>query len=61
MNKINFEGLGISFELNRVAFSFMNIDIYWYAIFIVVAFAIGIILCKKDNGKYNIKFDDILH
>lgn len=60
MNKINFEGLGISFELNRVAFSFMNIDIYWYAIFIVVAFAIGIILCKKDNGKYNIKFDDIL-
>ena len=31
-----------------------------YAIFIVIAFILGILLCKKDNGKYNIKFDDVL-
>ena len=60
MNTINFEGLGLNLQLNKVAISLFGIDIYWYAIFIVIAFIIGILLCKKDDGKYNIKFDDVL-
>ena len=60
MNTVNFEGLGISLELNKIAINFWGIEIYWYAIFIVIAFVLGIILCKKDDGKYNIKFEDVL-
>ena len=41
-------------------FKIFEIPIYWYAIFIIAAVIIGILLCKKDDGKYNIKFDDIL-
>ena len=37
-----------------------GIDVYWYAILILFAIALGLFLCKKDDGKYNIKFDDIL-
>ena len=60
MNVINFEGFGLSFNINKIAISLFSIDIYWYAIFIVLAFTIGILLCKKDDGKYNMKFNDIL-
>ena len=60
MNRINFEGLGINLEINRVAFEIGSVKIYWYAIFIISAIAIAILLCKKDDGKYNIKFEQIL-
>lgn len=60
MNIINFEGLGLSFKVNRVAIDLWGIKIYWYGIFIVLGFILALILSKKDDGKYNIKFDDIL-
>ena len=60
MQEINFEGLRLYFNINNIAFNVGKISIYWYAIFIVIAFAIGTILCKKDDGKYNIKFENIL-
>ena len=31
-NLVQFPGLGLSFELSRVAFSIGDIDIYWYGI-----------------------------
>ena len=60
MNIINFEDLGLSFKVNRIAIDLWGIKIYWYGIFIVIGFVLALILCKKDDGKYNIKFDDIL-
>ena len=60
MNKINFEEFGISFEINRVAFEIGKLKIYWYAVFIVIAILVALLLCKKDDGKYNIKFERIL-
>lgn len=44
----------------RVAFEAFGIDIYWYAILIVSAMALGLIWCKIHSGRYGIKFDDIL-
>lgn len=60
MKNIFFPGLGLDFNVNSVAFKVFEIDVYWYAILIVLAFIIGILLCKKDNGKYNINFDNVL-
>lgn len=60
MNHINFEGLGISLNINKIAIDIGGLKIHWYAIAIVVGIALALILCKKDNGKYNIKFEDIL-
>lgn len=34
--------------------------IYWYAVLIVSSIAISLILCKKNSGKFGIKFEDIL-
>lgn len=60
MKEVTFPGVGLSFNINSVAISFLGIDIYWYAIFVVLAFIIAIYLLKKDDGKYNIKYDDVL-
>lgn len=60
MKEITFTGLGLNFRINSIAINIFGLNIYWYAIFIVSAFSIGIILCKKDDGKYNIKFEQVL-
>lgn len=60
MKEIHFTGLGLDLEVNSIAIKLGNISIYWYAIFIVIAFSVAILLCKKDDGKYNIKFEQIL-
>ena len=60
MNKINFEGLGLSFNINSVLIDINGIKIYWYGFLIVIGIAICLLLCKKDDGKYNIKFDNVL-
>ena len=60
MKEIIFPGLGLNLNVNSVALNIGNINIYWYAIIIVSAFIIGVLFCKKDDGKYNIKFDNIL-
>ena len=60
MNVINFEGLGLSFDINNVLIDIFGIKIYWYSFLIVIGIVISLLLCKKDDGKYNIKFDNIL-
>ena len=44
MNTITFPGLNFIFNISRIAFSINSIHIYWYAILIVLAIIIGIII-----------------
>ena len=60
MKEIHFTGLGLDLEVNSIAIKLGNISIYWYAIFIVIAFSVAILFCKRDDGKYNIKYEQIL-
>ncbi len=52
MNVLSFPGLGLEFELDRVAFTFFGQNIYWYGIIIAcgfllaVAFGCGVIAPK---------------
>lgn len=60
MNTIFFPLLNLKLELSRIAFSIGNISIYWYAIFMVSAFIISLIIFKIKEGTFSIKFSDIL-
>ena len=42
-NTVFFPGLGLEFELNRVAFSLFGRNIYWYGIIIAVGFLLAVI------------------
>ncbi len=60
MQVIKFPGLNLEFNISKIAIEIGEISIHWYAIFIVFAFLLGLWLCKKRDGLYNIKFDNIL-
>ena len=45
---ISFPGLGLEFEINRVAFSLGSIDIYWYAIIIATGFMLALFFAFKN-------------
>lgn len=60
MNIVTFPGLNLSLHVNRVAFSIFGLKIYWYAIIIVSAMIIAILIIKKRDGLYNIRFEKIL-
>ena len=60
MKEIIFSRLGLKLNVNSVAISIFRVYIYCYAILIVSAFVIAIILWKKDDKKYGIDFENIL-
>ncbi len=44
---VSFPGLGLEFEINRVAFSLGSIDIYWYAVIIATGFLLAMLFVFK--------------
>jgi phosphatidylglycerol:prolipoprotein diacylglycerol transferase len=60
MSKVFFPLFDLELTIKQVAFSVFGIDIYWYAILMVSAMIIGILILKKRDGLYNIKFLDII-
>lgn len=60
MHQITFPILNLTLNINRIAFTIFGINIYWYAILIVASFILALFLCKKQNGKYAIKYNDII-
>ncbi|MBE6893934.1 MAG: prolipoprotein diacylglyceryl transferase [Ruminococcaceae bacterium] len=54
---ISFPGLGLQFEVSRVAFSIGSIDIYWYAIIIATGFMLALAFAFKNFPKFGIDLD----
>lgn len=57
MNVVSFPGLGLEFEVSKIAFNLFGIDIYSYAVFIVLGIIIALFLCKISEDNYYITFD----
>lgn len=60
MNTITFPLLNLELNINKTAFTICGVPVYWYAILIVASIGIALLLCKKQDGKYGIKFEDIV-
>lgn len=60
MKEVVFPLLNLRLNINPVMFSIFGIDVYWYAFLIVFSIILGIIICKKNEGKFGVKFDNIL-
>lgn len=60
MNTITFPEFNLIFNISKIAFSIGNIDIYWYAILIVLGIIISLILCSKSKQNYEINFENFL-
>jgi len=53
-NIVNFPGLGLSFELNRVAFSVFGHSVYWYGIIIAAGFLLAVLYCYRIAWRFGI-------
>lgn len=56
---IFFPEFNLEFNIDRIAFSILNIDIYWYAIIIVFAIIIALLMLKINNNKTGIDFNEM--
>ena len=54
---ISFPGLGLEFEINRIAFSIGSIDIYWYAVIIATGFLLAIAFVFKNCRNFGVDSD----
>ena len=57
---IKFPGLGLELQISKIAISILGIDIYWYAILIVLAIILSLLILKRTCREGNIKFENIL-
>ncbi|MEG2044953.1 MAG: prolipoprotein diacylglyceryl transferase, partial [Clostridia bacterium] len=57
---IRFDGLGINLNINSVAFSIGNFQIYWYAICITVGFLLALVYALLNRKRFNLTEDNIL-
>ena len=59
MHPIIVPGLGLTFTINKEAFSIFGLQIYWYGILIAFGFLLATFLALSDAKKYGIKSNDI--
>lgn len=59
MNVISFPGLGITLNINPVAFSIGSKPVYWYALIILIGFLLGLLFVYKTCEKRGVKRDNI--
>ena len=60
MNTIYFPSINLRFEISKIAFSIFGIPVYKYAVCIVVGMIMGLIVCKINEKRFEIKYDFIL-
>ncbi|MFR5683645.1 MAG: prolipoprotein diacylglyceryl transferase [Clostridia bacterium] len=60
MKEVIFPGIHLTLQINPIAFEILGVKITWYAILIVSAMILALILVRKNCNRYQIKFEQIL-
>ncbi|MDR2909394.1 MAG: prolipoprotein diacylglyceryl transferase [Oscillospiraceae bacterium] len=60
MDTLSFPGLGLSFELNRVAFTVFGRDIYWYGILFGLAFILAVAFIVRRVRTFGLDSDRMI-
>lgn len=59
-NFVTFPGLGLSFEINRVAFSIGSVNIYWYGILIATGLLLAIVFAFRHCQEFGVDPDSMI-
>lgn len=63
VNTVSFPGLGLEFDLNRVAVNLFGKDIYWYGVIIACGFLLAVLYCTRKAAYFGVdgeKLTDML-
>lgn len=56
-NLVQFPGLGLSFEVNRVAFSIGGMNIYWYGVCIAIGLCLALLFAFRHGVEFGVDAD----
>lgn len=59
-NLVSFPGLGLEFELNRVAVTLFGRPIYWYGVIIGCGFLLAVLLCSRWAPRFGVTGDQVM-
>ena len=59
-NLVQFPGLGLQFEINRVAFSVGGISIYWYGVCIAVGLCLALVFAFRHSLEFGVDPDSMV-
>ena len=59
-NLVQFPGLGLSFEINRVAFSIGGFNIYWYGVCIAFGICLALIFAFRHSVEFGVDADSMV-
>lgn len=60
MNIVKFPGFNLEFVFSKVAFSVFGVNVYKYAVCIVLGILIALILCRISKEKYDVEFEFVI-
>lgn len=60
MNIVKFPGVNLEFQFSKIAISIFGVNIYKYAICIVLGIVVALILCKLSKENYGVEFDFVV-
>ena len=60
MGTVSFPGLGLEFQLNRVAFHVGSWPVYWYGVIIAAGFLLAVMYCSRQAPRFGIRQYDII-
>ena len=60
MPPITFPGLGLEFQIQRVAFSLFGVSVYWYGLIIVTGLVLGVLYCYCNAKRFGIVPDKVI-
>jgi len=59
-NLVQFPGLGLSFEINRVAFSIGRFNVYWYGVCIAFGICLALIFAFRHSTEFGVDADSMV-
>jgi len=60
LNTVAFPGLGLEFQMDRVAFTVLGHPVYWYGIIIACGFMLAALYCWRRAPEYGVVQDDLM-
>lgn len=59
VSHVSFPGLGLEFDLNRVALILFGRNVYWYGVIIGLGFLLSVLFCTRRAHRFGIEQEDI--
>jgi len=60
VHSFSFPGLGLDLTIDRVAFTLLGHNIYWYGVIIAVGFLLAVVYCCKISPRFGLESDSLI-